>query len=632
MPVSAAACSRGACLLTVRRKEYIITMAFLDSPLSRRRFLRSSAVAVAGGICTGTAPGFLFGEVPVAATGTLKEFGYADVVLLPGAEDAQLEQTHAILMGLTQDQLLKPFRVRAGVPAPGPDMGGWYDAYAFAPGHSFGQWLSALSRYYAITGDEATRHKVVSMVRGYAAVPDATGSFFENNRFPAYTLDKLNCGMIDAHEFANDPEALAVMRRMTAAARPHLPEKALSRVEQEARPHKDITYTYDESYTLPENYFLAWQRSGDREYRELGIRYLHNDGFFTPLSQGQNVLPGLHAYSHLNCLNSAMQAYLVLNDPKYLHAAVNGFRFIQEQSFATGGWGPNERFVTPGQGALAKSLTTTHSSFETPCGSYGHLKLTRSLLRVTKDPRYGDSMEAILYNTVLGAKPLQADGEAFYYSDYNFAGKKGFARDKWPCCSGTLPQVSADYRISTYLHDNDSLFVNLYLPSSLRWNLGSGVVTVSQSGSYPLDGTVKLTVTSTARRNFAINLRIPAWAGDDARITINGEPYPGAIHGGTFVPLRRAWGSGDRVELSLPMRFRLQQVDAETPGTVALMRGPLVLFRTGQSSEPLQERDLLQARQLSTGEWLVPSTAGDQRFKPFTAIDEETYGTYTNLV
>ena len=94
-------------------------------------------------------------------------------------------------------------------------------------------------------------------------------------------------------------------------------------------------------------------------------------------------------------------------------------RMVQEQSYATGGWGPDEAFVEPGKGLLAASLSTTHSCFETPCGVYGHFKITRYLLRVTRDSRYGDSMEHILYNTIAGAKPILADGTSFYYSDYN---------------------------------------------------------------------------------------------------------------------------------------------------------------------------------------------------------------------
>ena len=146
-----------------------------------------------------------------------------------------------------------------------------------------------------------------------------------------------------------------------------------------------------------------------------------------------------------------MQAYLVLGDEKYLRAATNGLRMVQEQSYATGGWGPNEGFVEPGKGLLAESLSKTHASFETPCGAYGQFKITRYLLRVTRDSRYGDSMEQVLYNTIAGAKPILADGTSFYYSDYNNVdAKKAYHRDKWPCCSGTFPQLTADYGINTY--------------------------------------------------------------------------------------------------------------------------------------------------------------------------------------
>ena len=87
---------------------------------------------------------------------------------------------------------------------------------------------------------------------------------------------------------------------------------------------------------------------------------------------------------------------------------------VLAQSFATGGWGPNESFIAPDSSGLYDSLTSTHRGFETPCGSYAHFKLARYLLRVTRDGRYGDSMERVFYNTILGAKPLQPDGQAFY--------------------------------------------------------------------------------------------------------------------------------------------------------------------------------------------------------------------------
>ena len=37
---------------------------------------------------------------------------------------------------------------------------------------------------------------------------------------------------------------------------------------------------------------------------------------------------------------------------------------------------------------------------------------------------------------------LQSDGRAFYYADYNRAGQKVYSNHRFPCCSGTLPQVA----------------------------------------------------------------------------------------------------------------------------------------------------------------------------------------------
>ena len=79
-------------------------------------------------------------------------------------------------------------------------------------------------------------------------------------------------------------------------------------------------------------------------------------------------------------------------------------------------------------------------------------------------------MEQVFFNTVLGARPLELDGSSFYYSDYTFKARRVYHPSKWPCCSGTLPQIAADYRISAYFRGERGVYVNLYLPSTLSWN------------------------------------------------------------------------------------------------------------------------------------------------------------------
>jgi DUF1680 family protein len=432
-----------------------------------------------------------------------------------------------------------------------------------------------------------------------------------------------------------------MLDRTTNAALPHLPEKAFDRGgEMCANPHestdpKDDSFCWDESYTMPENLFLAYHRGAGQRYRELATRFLKDDTYFNPLSQGEDVLPGKHAYSYMNALSSAMQAYLTLADRKYLLAAKNAFEMIEKtQSFATGGWGPDEMFVVPDSGALGASLIKTHYSFETPCGSYAHFKLTRYLLRVTGDARYGDSMERVMYNTVLGAKRLQPDGRSFYYSDYNFEGTKRYYANSWPCCSGTLPQVAADYKISTYFRDENGVVVNLYIPSTLRWVQKGAQYSLTQGGSYPFAEQVEFTLTAPRPAEFSLAFRIPGWAGNGASLRVNGKRISSQVVPGSFARVRRTWKSGDRLELELPMSTRLEAVDSQHPDTVALLYGPLVLFAITSSAPTVTRAQLLKATRSKTSdtEWTVQTENGALRLLSFPSIEEEQYSTYLNVV
>src|SRR5258708_14394590 len=169
-------------------------------------------------------------EQPLQSSGpraALAELGYRQVQLSSGPVQREAAENAALLMNLDEDSLLRPYRLRAGLPAPGTDLGGWYDSDAFAPGATFGQWMSALCRYHAISGDGATRAKVQRLVAAYAASIDPQGKFYRHNRFPAYIYDKLVGGLIDAHRHAQDIGALPALMRTTRAAAPYLPAHAM---------------------------------------------------------------------------------------------------------------------------------------------------------------------------------------------------------------------------------------------------------------------------------------------------------------------------------------------------------------------------------------------------------------------
>src|SRR5271157_4048817 len=90
----------------------------------------------------------------------LREFAYPQVRLTEGPLADMYRRTHAHILTLDEDRLLKVYRQRVGMPAPGRDMGGWYDADGFVPGHLIGQFISGLSRMYAYERDPEAAGKV----------------------------------------------------------------------------------------------------------------------------------------------------------------------------------------------------------------------------------------------------------------------------------------------------------------------------------------------------------------------------------------------------------------------------------------------------------------------------------------
>lgn len=608
---------------------------------SRRSFLKTGSAAA--GLAALGRRGWAesVAEAQDGGATKLSQFDYAEVELLEGPMREQFRANHAFFLALSEDSLLKPYRQAAGLPAPGEDMGGWYswsdefdppnNMTGYIPGHTFGQYLSGLARAYAATGDKATQAKINRLVRGFGEA--ISPKFWVNYPLPAYTFDKSNCGLIDAQAFAHDPDALRVLSHLTDSVLPYLPPKALTRPEMAERPHKNISWTWDESYTLPENFFLAYKRSGDRRYLELAQRFLQDQDYFDPLAEGQNALPHQHAYSHVNALSSAAQAYLVLDSEKHLRAARNGFGFVEAQSFATGGWGPNETFSEPGSGALGESLKTTHASFETPCGSYGHFKITRYLMRITGDSRYGDSMEKVLYNTILGAKPLQPGGFSFYYSDYNNHGSRVYYPEQWPCCSGTFPQITADYGISSYFHSPDGIYVNLFVPSRVTWRRGAGRIALEQKTDYPYTGDVTIRVSTERPETFAVALRVPEWAGAGTAVSVNGrsagQPVE-PIKPGSFCSVRREWKDGDVIEYSIERPLRVEAVDAQHPNTVALLAGPLTLLAINAPESRFTRAQLLRASQQGKAgrAWRVESAVAPVAFRAFPDIRDEEYRLY----
>jgi DUF1680 family protein len=559
----------------------------------------------------------------------MREFPYGAVRLRGGPLKQHFDRIHAHYLALDVDRLLKVFRERVGLPAPGPDMGGWYDTNGFVPGLTLGQYISGLARLGAATGDTAAHAKVARLVAGFGEfIRRAESPYAGPNaqaQWAAYVMDKYVVGLVDAFQLSGVEEAKRLLPVTIDKCLPHISPVSRDRVGKKEPP-------YDETYVISENLFHVATITGDDRYRKLAVHYLLDREWFDPLAAGIDVLPEKHAYSHTIALSSGAQAYLNLGDAKYLRALTNAWRFLEPQRYASGGWAPEEQFVHLGQGKLAASLKTSKAHFETPCGSFADLKLARYLIRFTGRAEYGDGLERTLYNTMLATRLPNSDGDYPYYSDYGAGAEKRYYHRKWPCCSGTLVQGVADYPLNVYFHDDDALLVNLFVASDVSWKRASGVVAIVQDTDYPASNTVRLTVREPGDGRFILKVRIPAWAAG-ATMRVNGATEK--VAPGTLAAVRRDWKAGDTIDIVVPQPLRTLSIDPLAQNVAALMRGAVMYVG-------LNPWDGIGEQPVDLPGSLSPISGSDQAYRtviagrdlvcvPYFTVDTERYHTYFRM-
>lgn len=152
--------------------------------------------------------------------------------------------------------------------------------------------------------------------------------------------------------------------------------------------------------------------------------------------------------------------------------------------------------------------------------------------------------------------------------------------------------------IAFSLTAKDDIAVNLYGPAEVTLTTAAaGIVRLTQTTDYPLDGNIRILVRPERAAAFSIRLRIPTWA-LKAIIRVNGDDWSTPVLAGTFVALKRQWQDNDEITLQLPMspvmhhRSNRNVQESKAPDGlpisqevmrfdyVAVTRGPLV-YATG---------------------------------------------------
>jgi uncharacterized protein len=561
--------------------------------MNRREFLAATPATLAlAGHALSQSPS------PTATSGLsrakIETFDYQSVRLRPSRWKEQVDQARAFYLSISNDDILHGHREAAGLPAPGAQLGGWCGRNSNTV---FGQWLSGMSRLSRATGDAQLRDKAIALLGEYAKTLKADGDAGMRH----YPFDKLVCGLVDLQIYADHAPAAGVLERVTAFA-----SRTFDRSNNLADPAHNTAYygVPQEWYTLSENLFRAYRATSNPDYKTFAEAWLYHAWWnkFAKTDAPADA-HGVHAYSHVNTFSSAAMAYDVLGDESYLRILRNGYDYLQQtQVYATGGYGPNERFMAP-DGSLGRALDTRSDTAEIVCGSWAGFKMSRYLMQLTGEARYGDWIERLFYNGVGAALPLTGRGRNFYYGDYRVGGgMKVYNWDTFTCCSGTYIQNMAEYYNLAYFRDPSSLYINLYVPSDVTWQRPGGAVVVEQETLYPEADTSVLTIKPAQPSRFALKLRVPSWT-RSMTVKVNGAAANIEATPGAWATLERTWTAGDRVEVTIPLTMRMEAVDKQHADRVAVVRGPVVLilegtYHAGQFRLPDNDTDL--------SNWLVP--------------------------
>ena len=526
-----------------------------------------------------------YGKTKVApkAEVVARPFNLGQVKLLPSKFEDAMKVNQKYLLELDADRMLWPYHERAGLPIKGKRYGGW--ARKDVVGQISGHYISALSLMYASSGDKQFKDRVDYMVSEIAKAQEKHGDGYTGpvrtevwekiysgdlkahkwgvggGYVPWYVLHKTFAGLIDAYFHTDNKQALEVVIKLADWAKKGTDNLDEAQFQDMLRAeHGGMSESLAHLYAI----------TGNKDYLTFAQRFDHKE-ILEPLENKEDKLAGYHVNTQFPKILSAARLYELTGEGGY-GTAVNFLwdRVIDTRIMAPGGVDIQEHFYKAGE----ESQHLHWNSSET-CSVYNMLKLTRSAFSWNPSAKKMDYYERALYNQILGSQDPDSGGMTYFYNL-----KPGHFKiystpfDAMWCCVGTGIENHSKYADSIYSHSDDSLWVNLFIPSELDWKEKN--LSVRMETEFPADNTISLTFDAKKPEGLHLKIRVPYWAKEGAKVAINGKIEDVEATPESYLTISRKWKTGDKVLVRFPMSLHLRPA-RDKKDLVTVMYGPLVL-------------------------------------------------------
>jgi uncharacterized protein len=236
------------------------------------------------------------------------------------------------------------------------------------------------------------------------------------------------------------------------------------------------------------------------------------------------------------------------------------------------------------------------------------------------------------YNAVMALQNCE-NGTCVYHLPLKAPTTKKFLKENdFRCCNGSTIEAFTHLNSNIYFHNEGNLWVNLYIPSEVKWETRG--VTVSQKGNFPSDPVIQFSISTKKTSRFALNLFVPSWATSKTKVLINGKPVSVHIKPLSYITLNRSWKNGDKIELTFEYKLYEKPIP-DNKNIMAVYYGPVLLafeankelFLKGNIAEILNSI----SKKGSGMNFMLKNDGTEYNLQPFYEITNSSYGVYVTL-
>ncbi|SEM30333.1 hypothetical protein SAMN05421856_102290 [Chryseobacterium taichungense] len=520
----------------------------------------------------------------------IQYFPLRDVRLSESVFNKAMQADKNYILSMEPDRLLAPYLKEAGLKPKAENYPNWENTGL--DGHIGGHYLSALSLMYASTGDPKIKQRLDYMIdeldrcqmtsgEGYiSGVPAGkkiwkeisegnirASSFGLNDRWvPLYNIHKMYAGLRDAYWYAGSEKAKNMLIKLTDWMVNEVSGLSDEQIQDMLR---------SEHGGLNEVFADVYEITKDKKYLKLAHRFSHQ-AILNPLLLGEDKLTGIHANTQIPKVIGYKRIADLENNQQWNNAADFFWHNVTEKrSSVIGGNSVSEHFNP------VNDFSSMIKSIEGPetCNTYNMLKLTKALFATLPKSYYMDYYEKALYNHILSTENHDKGGFV-YFTPMRPGHYRVYSQPQtsfW-CCVGSGLENHAKYGEMIYAHSDNDLYVNLFIPSTVKW--ADRKILIRQENNFPETPSTKLIVDLAGKGNFNLKLRSPEWANpSEATISINGKQQHVQPDADGYFTLTRKWKKGDVIEMNLPMHLSAEQLPDKSD-YYAFKYGPVVLAAT----------------------------------------------------